>query len=90
MSSQREQLMRQRLDEALKPVSLELVDDSHLHVGHGAKGGHYTVKIVADAFTGKNMVQRHRLVYDALGNLMGSEIHALSIQASAPEEKQGS
>lgn len=90
MSLQREQQIRQRLNEALKPESLELIDDSHLHVGHGAKGGHYTVKIVASVFGGKNMVQRHRLVYDALAELMKSEIHALSIQASTPEEKQGS
>lgn len=87
MSKQREQLIRQRIDTALKPESLELIDDSHLHAGHGATGGHYTVRIVSEDFTGKNLIQRHRLVYDAVGDLMKSEIHALSIEAHTPEEK---
>jgi BolA protein len=90
MDTKREQLIRQRLNETLNPISLELIDDSHMHAGHGAKGGHYTVKIVAEAFAGKSMIQRHRLVYDALAELMSSEIHALSIHASTPAEKQDS
>ena len=90
MSSQREQMIRQRIDTALKPESLELIDDSHLHAGHGATGGHYTVRIVSESFIGKNLIQRHRLVYDAVGDLMSSEIHALSIQAYTPDEKKSS
>lgn len=73
----------------LQPVSLELIDDSHLHAGHaGARsgGGHYRLAIVSTAFQGKNTVARHRIIYDALGELMRKEIHALAIQARSPEE----
>ena len=73
----------------LQPVSLELIDDSHLHAGHaGARsgGGHYRLTIVSTAFQGKNTVARHRIIYDALGELMRKEIHALAIQARSPEE----
>ncbi len=90
MSTERERLIRQRVDEVLKPESLELIDDSHMHVGHGAKGGHYSIKIVSNAFEGKGMLQRHRLVYDAVGDLMAGEIHALSIDAKTPTENQHS
>ena len=74
---------------SLQPVSLELSDDSHLHAGHaGARsgGGHYRLAIVSTAFQGKNTVARHRIIYDALGELMRKEIHALAIQARSPEE----
>jgi BolA protein len=90
MTIEREQIIRQRIEQALQPQSLELIDDSHLHAGHGATGGHYTVRIVSDAFAGKTMVQRHRLVYDAVGDLMASEIHALSIDASTTAEQTNS
>ena len=81
--------MRRRLEQALMPENLEIVDDSAQHVGHaGAQGGggHYTVTIVSPAFSGRATVDRHRLVYQALGGLMGREIHALSINAYAPNE----
>ncbi len=87
MPTEREQLIRQRIEDALRPQSLELIDDSHLHAGHGATGGHYTVRIVSDAFEGKTLLQRHRLVFDAVGDLMQSEIHALSIEASSTAEQ---
>lgn len=80
--------IRQRL-EALAPSAIELIDDSHLHAGHaGARsgGGHYRLAIVSTAFSGKNTVARHRLVYDTLGDLMRQEIHALAIQARTPDE----
>ncbi len=73
----------------LAPERIELIDDSHLHAGHaGARsgGGHYQLDIVSAAFVGKNTVARHRLIYDALGDMMRQEIHALSIQARTPEE----
>lgn len=73
----------------LQPVRLELIDDSHLHAGHAgarAGGGHYRLSIVSDVFQGKNTVARHRIIYDALGELMRKEIHALAIQARSPEE----
>lgn len=80
--------IRQRLA-ALAPISIELIDDSHLHAGHaGARsgGGHFRVSIVSAAFSGKNTVARHRLIYDALGDMMRREIHALAIEARTPEE----
>jgi BolA protein len=83
-----ESLFRERLAE-LNPVRLELIDDSELHAGHaGARsgGGHYRLLIVAEAFSGKSTVKRHRMVFDALGELMRSRIHALSIQSITPEE----
>ncbi len=76
--------IRERLA-VLKPAKVELVDEDHLHVGHGATGGHWQLVIVSDAFRGKPPVARHRMVYEALGDLMKREIHALKIEASAPE-----
>ena len=86
--SEREKLIKERLTAAFNPVQLDLVDESHKHAGHpGARagGGHFVVTIVSDAFTGKTPLQRHRMVYDALGELMQKEIHALSISARAPD-----
>lgn len=80
-----EQAMRARLA-ALDPLSLDLVDEAHQHVGHGASGGHYQLTIVSAAFSGKSPLARHRLVYEALGDLMSREIHALKIEAYAPEQ----
>ncbi len=79
-------VIQAQLEAALKPDSIDIIDESHLHAGHGAKGGHYKLCIVANAFSGKSLIQRHRLVYDALNELMNSEIHALSIKAKTPEE----
>ena len=81
--------IKMRLEKALAPKKLEIADDSHLHKGHAgaASGaGHFSVVIVSDKFSGQNMVQRHRLVYLAVSDMMPSEIHALSIRALAPEE----
>ena len=89
MSGERLDMIRQRLTAALAPQRLEIVDESHKHAGHaGARsgGGHYQVTIVSAAFSGKSLLQRHRMVYDALGDALGAEIHALSIKAHAPEE----
>lgn len=72
----------------LAPLALDIEDESHRHVGHaGARdGGHFRVAIVAAVFSGKGTLARHRLVYDAAGDLMRGSIHALSIHARAPEE----
>jgi BolA protein len=81
--------IRERLDVALAPQDLEIQDDSHRHVGHaGARGGagHYTVRVTAAAFDGKTLLERHRMIYAALQDMMNSEIHALSIQAHSPHE----
>ena len=80
--------MQQKLSK-LNPESLEILDDSGQHAGHeGARsgGGHYRLTIVSQQFAGKPVQRRHRMVYEALGQMMKSEIHALSIQAYAPEE----
>jgi len=89
MSDDRLATLRARLTAALNPTEIDITDESAAHVGHAGAasgGGHYTLHIVADAFTGKNLIQRHRLVYDAVGDMMHSEIHALSIQARSPDE----
>ncbi len=79
-----------RLQAALAPQSLEVVDESHRHAGHaGARPGgetHYRVAVVAPAFAGKSRVQRHRLVYEALGAEIADGVHALAIDARAPGE----
>ena len=87
MSSETIELLRQRLA-LLQPETVVIVDDSHRHAGHaGARdGGHYDLQIVAEAFAGKNTVARHRMIYDAAGDLMRGQIHALSIRAEVPGE----
>ena len=83
-----ETLLRDRLA-FLAPLRLEVIDDSAKHAGHaGARsgGGHYQLLIVSEHFAGKSTLQRHRLIYDALGELMRSRIHALSIRSLTPEE----
>jgi BolA protein len=79
--------MRELLAAAFDPVVLEVIDDSHRHIGHaGARDGrgHFIVEIVSPVFAGMPALARHRAVYAALGGMMATDIHALSIQASAP------
>ena len=73
----------------LDPVRIEILDDSTKHSGHASArgGGHYRVLIVSPRFEGLGTMARHRLVYDAVGNLMDGEIHALSITARTPAEQ---
>jgi BolA protein len=78
-----------RLRAALSPEKIAVRDDSHLHAGHeGAKsgGGHFAVAIVSTQFEGKSALQRHQMIYRALGDMMKKDIHALSIQALTPGE----
>ena len=80
--------MRERLA-ALQPETLDILDESGKHVGHeGARGGggHYQLVIVSPRFTGVSRPARHRMIYQALGTMMQKEIHALAIQAYAPDE----
>lgn len=81
--------IRNSLDRAFAPTLLEVRDDSHRHIGHaGARDGrgHYDVVIVSAAFAGQSPLARHRAVYAALGDLMTTDIHALSIHATAPSD----
>jgi len=81
------ELMRQRLSE-LEPESLDIEDESAAHAGHAgaASGGHYRLTLASARFSGLNPVARHRLVYQTLGDLMGTRIHALSLTVLSPEE----
>lgn len=83
----REQRIRAALAAAFADAEIELIDESHLHAGHaGARSGrgHYRLRILAPAFSGLGPIARHRAVYGALGELMQTDIHALSIDAQAP------
>ncbi|MFT5260577.1 MAG: BolA protein [Saprospiraceae bacterium] len=85
----RAQKIEQLLTDALAPESIDLLDESHKHAGHaGAKGGagHYDLTIVSSQFCGQNTMARHRMVYAVVGDMMPTEIHALSIKAFAPDE----
>jgi BolA protein len=91
MADTRLDRIRARLGEQFAPTFLEVIDDSHLHAGHaGARGGagHFRVRIVAPAFAGLAPLQRHRLIYAALAELLAQDIHALSIEARAPSDSQ--
>lgn len=83
------ELIQQRLG-SLRPLALEIFDDSHEHAGHAGAvesgGGHFQVFLVSDAFAGKSKVARHRMIYQAVGDLMQGKIHALAIQAYTPDE----
>ena len=84
--------IRAALSAQLSPEFLEVIDDSHAHAGHaGARSGkgHFSVRIVAPCFAGLPPLKRHRLVFAAVGELMTSDIHALSIDARAPGEQAG-
>ncbi len=80
-------LIRERLSAAFTPDLLEIEDDSWRHAGHaGARdGGHFSVRITSAAFAGKRAIERHRMVYAALGDAMKTEIHALQIDAKGPD-----
>jgi BolA protein len=90
METNRTERLRERLQAELAPTLLEISDDSHLHAGHAgaASGGsHYSVKIASDKFAGLPLVMRHRLVYDAVHEMINkAEIHALAITAIVPSE----
>ena len=82
--------MLRRLNSALSPTHIKLTDDSEQHRGHGgynpAGESHFSLTIESAAFAGKSRVERQRMVYAALGDLMRERVHALSIRARAPEE----
>jgi BolA family transcriptional regulator, general stress-responsive regulator len=80
--------LRNAIESGLAPATVTIHDDSARHAGHaGAReGGHFRVHVVSERFRGRGRIERHRLVYEAVGSLMGTEIHALNITALAPEE----
>ena len=87
MNESRIDRIRSRLQEVFAPEHLEIFDDSHLHEGHeGAKEGkgHYRVHIVSTHFASARPVERHRMVFQALGEMMETDIHALSVSAQTP------
>jgi BolA family transcriptional regulator, general stress-responsive regulator len=85
-----EQQIRETLIVALEPIRLDVINESHLHAGHAGSPGtgssHFRVLVVSQSFTGQSRIARHRLVNDALGNLLRDKIHALAIKAYAPGE----
>ena len=87
MSEKRIKMISDRLM-ILNPKDLDIIDEGHLHIGHeGAKkGGHFKVIVVSDQFKYKTLLERHRLVYNAMGELMETEIHALSKTSKTQEE----
>ena len=81
--------IRTRLEAEFSPVTLQVDDEGHMHVGHeGAKSGlgHFHVLVVSDKFQGQSPIKRHRLVYQAMGEMMQTDIHALAIEAFTPDE----
>jgi BolA protein len=90
VSGDRQSRISAELQERFKPTELLIKDQSQLHAGHeGAKDGkgHFDVTIVSSAFEGQNRIQRHRMVYDALTQLLQTDIHALRIKAFTPSER---
>lgn len=88
-SDKRLQAIRQRIEDAVDPEELVVEDEGHLHIGHeGSKDGrgHFRVFVVAECFDGLTMIQRHRKIYEAMGELMATDIHALAIDAYSSKE----
>ncbi len=91
MTAERVAAIESALNAEFNPDALLVKDQSHLHAGHaGARDGrgHFEVIIISDSFAGKNRIQRHRMIFDAVGELMKTDIHALSIRAYTPAERE--
>ena len=88
LAAARVERIRALVQDRLQPLRLEIRDDSAAHAGHASGGGkgHFRLVIVAPGFSGRTLVQRHRLVHDALAELLVEEIHALALVTKAPEE----
>ena len=90
MTSDRAERIHEILTAAFGPTELLVKDQSHLHAGHaGARDGkgHFEVQIATSAFAGRNRIERHRMVHEALADMLRTDIHALSIKAYAPDER---
>lgn len=83
-------MIRDCINATLAPIELDIIDESHLHVGHSGHGGagHFRVRIVSEKFDGQAPLARHRMVFAAVDKLMQTEIHALSIEAISPGEER--
>jgi BolA protein len=93
VSEERRARIERELRERLAAVHVDVMDESHLHAGHiGARdgGGHFRAVVVSTRFEGRTPVQRQRLVYEALEDAMGGEIHALSMRTLTPAQWTGS
>lgn len=89
MSLPRSDRILARLEATFTAASVSVVDDSARHAGHaGARGGagHFIVRIESQAFSGRSRLQRHRMVYEALADMLPAEIHALNIEAVSPDD----
>jgi BolA family transcriptional regulator, general stress-responsive regulator len=92
MTTSTPELIRERLAAEFSSQSIDVTDDSASHSGHAGAaggGGHYRIRLIAAVFVGMSRVQRHRRVYAALGDLMQTKVHALAIDARAPDEPAG-
>lgn len=90
MTTDRKDRIQSLLVAAFSPTDILVKDQSHLHAGHaGARDGkgHFEVQIVAEAFEGMSRIQRHRMVFEVLDDLMQTDIHALSVHAFGPGER---
>jgi len=87
MNSHRIEKLRAALAR-LQPQLLDIDDEGHLHAGHAGaqRGGHFRIRLVSAHFAGHSLIERHRMVYEAAGSLMKTDIHALSIRAQTPQE----
>lgn len=89
MNNSRMEIMQSRLHETFAPLECQLEDESSMHIGHAGAasgGGHFRLRIISAKFEKQSRINRHRLVYDCLDDMMHSEIHALAITALAPSE----
>ncbi|MGB9087067.1 MAG: BolA family protein [Candidatus Aquirickettsiella gammari] len=81
ISVDRSSIIRTKLTQALAPIFLEVIDEGEQHIGHAEEGaGHFAIRLSSPLFQNKPLLECHRLVYAALGNTMGTEIHALRIE----------
>ena len=80
--------IRTAIERQLAPIEIRVDDESALHIGHAGRGegGHFRVQVVSERFRGLNRVARHRMVYQAVAELMGRSIHALAVDARSPDE----
>jgi len=89
-----ETLIREKLAQAFAPAELQVVNDSHRHAGHHSSPGtgesHFSVTVVSEAFAGKSLLERHRMVNAALAEELAGRVHALAVNALTPEERAAS